>query len=432
LGIDQAFAQYGETGGAASGTFAVLSIATGLASLAVTFIAVPILVALGYPQPVIVATLVLAGVGAMDAFMGIAWVHLDKALQFTRVSLVTALAFPVSYVPAFYLALHGGGYWALLAQTVAYSLLLLVGLWFTARRTLQALWQSRWSFSSLLARRFLRFGILVGLAAIFATIVYKFDNFLVGTFTSLETLGYYDRAYRIAQWSSILIGSVLTRTAFFAYSRLQNDPVRLTRTAQMSLWLVTMLALPIALALFVSADHLILVLFGDRWLPSAQLLRFLGAYSVLRPLLDDATSLFIAVGHPRRTTIVIISQAIALVVAGTPLTLQFGAVGTALGVGTAFAVGLTVTYYFVRRTLPQLSLRDAFMVPLAAVVVTVPLALSFSFFLQLQSLSTVVKLLLESGVTIGLYLSVSFGLRPRLTLERSRYVWRLFRTRTAT
>lgn len=428
-GIDQAFVHHLATDALSSGTLASLSVATGLASLLLTLIAAPVLSAFGYSQSVVIVTLALAGVGVMDSIMGIAWVQLDKALFFTRTSLVTALVFPLSYLPAFYLAFTGGGYWALVAQNVAYAFLLLVGMWFTARRALPGIWQQRWTFSAALARQFLRFGIYVGLATIFATIIYQFDNFLVGSFVSLESLGYYDRAYRIAQWSYILVGSVLARTAFYAYSRLQNDLPRLTRTAMMSIWIVTTLAFPIALAVFVSADNLVIVLFGERWLPSAQLLKFLVIYSILRPFLDDAGALFIAVGHPRRTTLLTVTQALALIIAATPLTLIYGAVGTALGVGIAFTVGLVVTYFFIRRTLPHLSLRDAFLVPALAFAMTLVLALPASNLIQMLPIPHWIALLMQIGLTMSLYLGITLVLRPRLTVERTRYVWRLFRQR---
>lgn len=431
-GIDHAFAQHPLTNAETSGTFAVLSIATGVLSLLLTLGAVPILLALGHSESVIIVTLTLAGIGLLDSVQGIAWVQLDKALLFTRVSLVTAIAFPISYLPAFYLAFNNGGYWALLAQNALYAVLLLLGLWFTARRALPAVWKLRWTFSQVLAKRFLRFGILVGLATIFSIIAYQFDNFLVGRFVGLETLGYYDRAFRIAQWSSILVGSVLTRTAFYAYSRLQNDPVRLTRTAQMSLWIVTTVAVPIALAVFVSADNLVLFLFGEKWLPSALLLKFLVAYSILRPLLDDAGSLFIAVGHPRRTTLVVIFQATALVLAATPLTLRFGAVGTAIGVGAAFVVGLVVTYYFMRRTLPELRLREAFVIPLVASVATLVISMLAANRLDALALPLSLSLAVELALTMAVYTGLTFVLRPQLTVERGRYVWGLLRRRDVT
>ena len=429
-GIDQAFAQHASDDAAAYGTFAALSIGAGLASFGIALLLVPILALLNYESPVLIALVVLAGVGISDSVMGIAWVHLDKALLFTRVNLVTAIAFPLSYIPAFYLAFNGGGYWALLAQNALYALLLLGGLWLTARRVLPEIWRARWSFSKILARQFLRFGVFVGLATIFATLVYQFDNFLVGTFVGIDTLGYYDRAYRIAQWSSILVASVLTRTAFYAYSRLQNDPVRLTKTVAMSLWIVTMVALPVALAIFVSADELVLFLFGAKWAPSAIFLRFLVIYSVARPLLDNANSLFVAVGQPRRSTLITLAQAVVIVLAATPLTLRWDAVGTAIGVGITFVVGLAITYYFVRRTLPALDLRDAFLVPTLAALLSLAIALPAAQWLRAQNLPLIVTLIMESGCVGWMYLVFVFLARPRDTRTRAVYVWRLLRHRT--
>jgi lipopolysaccharide exporter len=430
-GVEQAFAHHPPSDAEASGTFAVLSFGTGIASLAIALLAAPILLALHYESAVIVALLVLAAVGVSDSIMGIAWVQLDKALFFTRVNLVTAIAFPLSYLPAFYLAFHGGGYWALLAQNALYALLLLVGLWLTARRVLADIWNTRWTFSKTLARQFVRFGIFVGAATVFATLVYQFDNFLVGTFVGVETLGYYDRAYRIAQWSSILVSSVLTRTAFYAYSRLQNDLTRLTKTATMSLWIVTMLAVPIALAIFVSADELVLFLFGAKWEPSAIFLRFLVIYSFARPLLDNAHSLFVAVGHPRRMTIITLTQASVIVLAATPLTLQWNAIGTAIGVGITFVVGLAITYYYVRRTLPTLNLRAAFSVPLLAAFVTLFVTVPLAHWLRAQNLPLAIMLVVESACAMLLYFAIVLAARPRETRERAAYVWRLMRNRAA-
>lgn len=426
-GIDQAFAHHPHSDASASGTFAALSLGAGLATFALALLVAPLLSFLHYDAPVILALLVLAGVGVSDSIMGIAWVQLDKALLFTRVNLVTAVAFPLSYLPAFYLAFNGGGYWALLAQSATYAILLLGGLWFTARRVLPEIWRERWAFSKILARQFLHFGIFVGLTTIFATLVYQFDNFLIGTFVGLDTLGYYDRAYRIAQWSSILVASVLTRTAFYAYSRLKQDTVRLTKTATMSLWIVTMIAVPIALAIFVSADELVLFLFGPKWLPSALFLRFLVVFAVLHPLLEDASVLFVAIGHPKRTTLITIFQAVTIVLAATPLTLRLGALGTAVGVGITFVVGLVATYYFVRLTLPALSLRDAFGAPFVSLVLTLAVALPVSFFLKSMPLPTFILLGIEVGLTIVLYLGLLFAMRPRVTRERALYVWRLLR-----
>lgn len=424
IGIGYAFAQRKETTGELVGTHLVLDVTAGLLTLLLAGIAVPVLRALGYSWDIIWVTLALAGVGVSDSIMGTAWVLLDKELHFGQTSLVSSLVFPLSYLPAFWLALHGGGYWSLVAQNATYALLLLVGMWWAARRRLPHVWQLRWQFDRRVAVSLVRFGAMVGVAALAGMLVGQFDNFLVGTFVSVATLGFYDRAYRIAQWPSLLLSSVVNRVAFYTYARLQDDQVRLQKTATMTMWLITTLALPLALAIFVSAPDLVALLYGERWRPSALFLRFLVVYSLLRPLLDNAGSLFVAVGRPQRTTIVVAIQAVALMAIATPLTLTYGAVGTCVGVGMAFVVGLMLTYRYVCQTV-ALSLRDAFAAPAAAVILATLAYLLLARAVDLNLLPLAVRVVVKAGFAAGAFFAVMLAVQPRRLIERSAYVWRL-------
>ena len=71
---------------------------------------------------------------------------LEKELHFRQTSLIQSVVFPLSYAPALWLALHGGGVWSLIAQSVTYNALSLVVVWWTVRRIMPWLWQSRWRF----------------------------------------------------------------------------------------------------------------------------------------------------------------------------------------------------------------------------------------------------------------------------------------------
>jgi len=424
IGVGQAFAQRPTTTGELIGTHLALDVAAGLGSFVLALVAVPILLAFGYTRPVVWVTLALATVGISQSVMGTAWVLLDKELLFGRVSLVTTLAFPLSYVPAFALAVRGGGYWSLVAQNAAYAILLLVGLWWACRRYMPQVWQMRWRFNRVIAREFIRFGAMVGLATIAGTLALQFDNFLVGSLVSVETLGFYDRAYRIAQWPTLLVSSVLTRPAFYAYAKLQDDAARLTKTFTMTSWLITTLALPLALAIFASAPDLVRLLYGERWLPSALFLRFLVVYSLLRPLLDNAGLLFVAVANPHRTTIIRAVQAVVLMAIATPLTLAYGAVGTCVGVGMAFVVGLALSYRYVRRTV-ALSLRDAFAVPAVAAVLAIGAYLLLARGVDLNVLPLVVRVMVKAGFAAAAFFAVMLAVQPRRLIERSAYIWRL-------
>jgi O-antigen/teichoic acid export membrane protein len=147
---------------------------------------------------------------------------------------------------------------------------------------------------------------------------------------------------------------------------------------------------------------------------------------LVRPLLDNAGSLFIAVGQPQRTTFVVASQAVALIVAATPLTLTYGAMGTCVGVGIAFVVGLMLSYHYVRQTV-VLSLKDIFAVPALAAVLAMAAYLLLVRRVDLNVLPLVVRVVVKAGFAAVAFFAVMLALQPKQLLERSGYVWRLLR-----
>ncbi len=157
LGLNYAFGQHKETSGASVGTYAALDAAAALCGLLMMGLAAPILRLLGYDRLVVQAALVLALAAWMEGTASIAGTFLEKGLHFGTISLYQFISFPLSYIPAFWLATHGGGVWSLVSQTATYSFLWL-GLWWVLRRRESGPWKEPWRFRPDLARHFLRFG----------------------------------------------------------------------------------------------------------------------------------------------------------------------------------------------------------------------------------------------------------------------------------
>ena len=53
------------------------------------------------------------------------------------------------------------------------------------------------------------------------------------------------------------------RSALFTYAQLKDDAARLRKSVSMVIWLIVTMAAPIALALFLTAPDLILLVYGD-------------------------------------------------------------------------------------------------------------------------------------------------------------------------
>ena len=425
LGIGQAFAQRKETTPELAGTHLTLDLTAGLVTLLLLGAAVPVLIGLGYPPELGWVVLALGAVGLVEAAGATAIILLDKNLLFHRSALVQGLAFGASYLPGFWVALNGGGYWSIVVQNAALAALTTLGTWWAARG-LPAAAVRRWRFDPRLARELIRFGLVVGMATLGAMFLTQLDNFLVGTFVGLAALGFYDRAYRTAQWPANLLNVVVNRGAFYTYARLRDDPARLHRTGTMLLWLILMGGIPLAIAVAIAAPELITVLYGDRWLPVAPILRLLVVYSVCRPLWDNAASLFTALGRPGLNTVFTAAQAVILAAAGLPLTLLWQTTGTALAMGLAFGLGLALTY---REVLRQTGINLGAELRPAALAGA---AIGAGYWLLsglplLGGLGVEARLGLKFGYAFGGFWLLAVGLSPRLVLGRLGYVIRLLR-----
>lgn len=372
--------------------------------------------------PVIIT---IAGAMVIEAAGATARAALEKELNFARSTLIISASLLLSYLAAIGLALKGYAYWALVGQIVVNAAFSSIGFWWVYGRFSQRP-SIRFSFNREIAGWMLRFGLTLTLGAIATVVLLQFDNFLVGTFVSATVAGYYVQAYKVAQWPTGLVTHVVSRVSLPTYAKLQDDPLRLGKAFEMSLWLILTIASPIALAIFVSAPDFLRLLWGEKWLPSASLLRFLIAYSILRPLLDDTGALFTAIGQPKRVTTVMVAQALTLLLVGTLLTLTLGAIGTALGVGVAFSVGILLTYRFVARTI-SIDLLRLFLRPLLSALGAVTTYLLIAQVIDLNSLPLLLSVIIKGGIATGTFLVLTWIQERHTLFERVRYIWRLLR-----
>jgi len=429
LGLDYAFTHRQPTTDQLLATHWALQTGAALVTFLVAAMAAAVVARLNYPAATAPIIIALAGTMIVEAAGTTARAALEKELVFARSTAVVTSALFLSYLAAIGLAARGYGYWALVGQVAVNAALSSLGFWWAYRRLGQRP-SIRFSFDRAIAGWMLRFGATMALGAVATVVLLQFDNFLVLTFVSTAAAGYYVQAYKVAQWPTGLVTHIVARASLPTYAKLQDDPRRLSKAFELSLWLILTAAMPIALAIFVSAPDFLTLLYGEKWLPSAVLLRYLIVYSVLRPLLDDTGALFAAIGQPRRITLVLITQAVTLAVVATPLTLALGAVGTALGVGVAFIVGIGLTYRFVSQTL-TINLPRVFLPPAFATAGSLALYWGLTRLVDLNVLPLLLRVLVKGGAAAGIFFVLVLLLEQRTLLERISYIWSLLRSRPA-
>jgi O-antigen/teichoic acid export membrane protein len=273
-----------------------------------------------------------------------------------------------------------------------------------------------------IARELLSYGLKFGLVyATSSVILTQFDNLVVGLLHGTEALGFYDRAYRTSMWPTLLVSSALGRIALPLYSRLQDDPARMSAASGLVVWLVLTCATPIAMFILLGAPELVLVAYGAKWAPSVPILRILAAFAALRPLWDDATATQIAMGRAGHMARLVFVQAIVLILLAVPLTWLYGSVGTAFSVGLAFLISAAYQIYFVGYHL-HVPLRETAGLPLFNNLAALALFLALRAVLPMEQMSPWLRLVAIGGEWASLYLLVSLVTSRRVIMRRVGYV----------
>jgi len=401
----------------------ILAAASMILSIAVALI----LPRLGYPPQVTWIVTVYVVLDNVTAVIGPLGLALEKELQLSRLNVIYVASTIAAYAAAIGLAYAGAGVWSLLSSNLFTTCAAVAGIYLLARRRLPWVFQMEWRFDKELARHLLRQGLPMGLAnAAAASITGQWDNFLIGTYGGTKELGFYDRAYRYAQWPNTLLTGALQRVGYVTFARLQDDVPRLAHSVRLYMWVVTSLGTPMALALIFGARDVIHILLDTAWSRSADFLSILAAFSIISPFINLSVSAAYAMGKVRQAVVITLAQAVVMLAVATPLTLRWGVSGALAGLGVAILLGFGLSAHYIFTHLP-LSARETFGKPLIAAAVACAATWLASQTPGWHELSAAPRLIAITLASAGTYLLCVFALNPSEVIERVRYVARAFR-----
>jgi lipopolysaccharide exporter len=239
--------------------------------------------------------------------------QLQKQLSFRSRCVADTGGAAVKAIVTVALALAGASVWAIAAGHLAGATARTIGRFAMAatrvsfrceRECAVALW---------------RFGKHILFVNIVGAVLARADQIAVALFIGTSALGYYFIASRIPDLVVGSLSMVLTLVLFPALAKLSQDAAGLKSAFLGATRFTALVAVPASVGLMTLAPELVLVVFGQRWLPSVPMLQVLAAVSLIAALGWNAGDLFKAVGRPDlQTRLVCIEAALAI-----PLVLLF-------------------------------------------------------------------------------------------------------------
>jgi O-antigen/teichoic acid export membrane protein len=264
---------------------------------------------------------VAAGISAVPVGL------LDKSFQQGRRMIGELLSFGASTGTTIALAAAGAGAWSLAWGRVVGNVLATVAFFLLAR----ARWQL--GFDSGLARQLLGFGLPLAGAQVLAFAMLNLDYMVVGRMLGPVALGFYLLAFNLSSWPVNMFSVAVRRVTPAGFSRLIEDPLKLNTSFTRSMSLLAAATIPVCVLLAVLALPAIRLVYGNRWTPAAEALRFLALLGAVRVATELVYDFLVAVGRTRANFFIQTAWVLALLPA-LILGAQFGGV---MGVGLGHA-----------------------------------------------------------------------------------------------
>ena len=269
---------------------------------------------------------------------------LVKELQFKKRMYAVFSGTLVSGAVAVYLAFSGFGVWSLVYQAITMQTIYTIVLWFVCS------WRPKLEFSFASLRTLGKFGSNMLFSGLLNTIFVKGYSVIIGKLYSAVALGLYETAQQLVNLCVDTLTNVAGQVNFPLLAKLQNDPDRMRMAYRKVLKLTMLIVLPAMVGLGLTADSLVIVVFGEKWAPSIPFVQLLSVVYALYPLHLLNLGLLKSLGRSDLFFRLEIIKKVMTVIS-ILLCFRFGVIGLLYGQIVISIIGLFINTFYIKRLL---------------------------------------------------------------------------------
>lgn len=289
-------------------TATVIAVVSSLGAYGAIWVIAPSFAELsGVPEATPIVRL-LTLVIVVDGLTAVRSAALMRHFEQDRLTKANLFGMVVNAAVALPMAFSGAGAYSFAYGQVAASVVTGVIVFKMARLPVQV------GFDKEITKRLLKFGLPWAATLGIEAILLNADFVIVGNVLGAAALGYYMLAFNVSNWVPGLVGTAVRYVSLPSFSRLaEHDSDALDVGIRRSLPILVSAVLPIAVVMATLAPQVIDFLYGDKWGPSAVVLRCLAALMVIRMLTAFAIDILASIGSTKATTWLNAGWAIALI-----------------------------------------------------------------------------------------------------------------------
>lgn len=287
----------------------------------------------------------LALVFVISTFAKVPQTILYRDMKFKYKSVAEVSATVAYSTIALVLALNRFGVWSLV---VAYILKVLTQ---SSIEWHFSGWKPKFEFDKTIAWDMFHFGKYVLAGSIIWFIYSNLDNVIIAKLLGVTMLGYYAISLNLATFLSQYL---LDRVGFImypAYSEIQEDNEDLKRVMLKMLKYISVIIFPFSFGVFIFAPDILRLVFGEKWLPAANILRILAFVGMFRALGTAMWPAFLAKGRSKADFQVSLAQVVFFFILVVPLALKFKLIGVGFAVLSSSIISFSIGLIRIKRIL---------------------------------------------------------------------------------
>lgn len=214
----------------------------------------------------------------LSAFKIIYVTRFRKAMNYAVLSKTGVVASSLGGIVGILMAYFGAGVWSLVIAT------LIQGIFFTGYLHYKSDWRPSLSFSFKALKQLWAYGFRVFLASLLNNIFMRIDYMIIGKLYPITTLGFLQRAKSLNELGINLSAGSLMSILFPLLSKIKNDLKRFQNIIIKSLNVIMFLGCLLLGILYLNAENIIVLMFGEKWMPSVNYFKVIVLGSLVLPV----------------------------------------------------------------------------------------------------------------------------------------------------
>ncbi|MCB5372179.1 lipopolysaccharide biosynthesis protein [Amedibacillus dolichus] len=217
--------------------------------------------------------------------------YISRKMEFKKFFYSTSIGTFISAIAGIYMAYHGFGAWALVAQYLINSIIDTIVLLITVD------WKPKFVFSKERAINLLGFGWKVTLADFVATAYNEMRSLVIGRYYTSADLAYYNKS---EQFPKLFVNNIMTTVSsvlFPALADVSDEKEKIRNMTRTAIRMTCYIIFPIMVGMIIISTPLVRLLLTDKWLPVVPYLQITCISYAILPLNNTNVQAIKAMGE---------------------------------------------------------------------------------------------------------------------------------------